>query len=199
MRPRVRTASACRSSRAAPAPGSPAARTPVAGGVVISLARMNRILEIDLESQRVVVEPGVANLDVTRGRRGATASSTRPIRRASRSARSAATSPRTRAARTASSTASPSHHVTGLTLVLPDGEIVELGGKALDPDGPDLLGVVRRLRGDARDRDARSRSASSARPRPCATLLAGFHTMDAAGAAVSGDRRRGDPARRRSR
>src|ERR687891_1542223 len=40
--------------------------TPVAGGVVISLARMNRILEIDLASQRVVVEPGVANLDVTR-------------------------------------------------------------------------------------------------------------------------------------
>ena len=27
---------------------------------------MNRILEVDLESQRVVVEPGVANLDVTR-------------------------------------------------------------------------------------------------------------------------------------
>ncbi|HLF67934.1 MAG TPA: FAD-binding protein, partial [Gaiellaceae bacterium] len=40
--------------------------TPVAGGVVVSLARMNRILEIDLESRRVRVEPGVANLDVTR-------------------------------------------------------------------------------------------------------------------------------------
>ena len=41
-------------------------RDSVAGGVVVSLARMNRILEIDLDSQRVVVEPGVANLDVTR-------------------------------------------------------------------------------------------------------------------------------------
>ncbi|MEP6892799.1 MAG: FAD-binding protein, partial [Gaiellaceae bacterium] len=39
---------------------------PVADGVVISLSRLNRILEIDLDSQRVVVEPGVANLDVTR-------------------------------------------------------------------------------------------------------------------------------------
>jgi glycolate oxidase len=39
---------------------------PVADGVVISLARMNRILEVDLEAQRVVVEPGVANLDVSR-------------------------------------------------------------------------------------------------------------------------------------
>ena len=37
----------------------------MADGVVISLARMKRILEIDLESQRVVVQPGVANLDVT--------------------------------------------------------------------------------------------------------------------------------------
>ena len=38
----------------------------MAGGVVVSLARMNRILEIDLDGQRIVVEPGVANLDVTR-------------------------------------------------------------------------------------------------------------------------------------
>jgi glycolate oxidase len=39
---------------------------PVAEGIVISLARMKRIIEIDLASQRVVVEAGVANLDITR-------------------------------------------------------------------------------------------------------------------------------------
>jgi FAD/FMN-containing dehydrogenase len=72
---------------------------PVADGVVISLARMNRVLEIDLDAV-VVVEPGVTNLDVTKAV-AAPASTTRPIRRASRSARSAATSPRTPAARTA--------------------------------------------------------------------------------------------------
>ena len=33
------------------------------------------------------------------------------------------------------------NHVTGLVVVLPDGELVELGGKALDPDGYDLLGA----------------------------------------------------------
>ena len=38
---------------------------PVADGVVISLARMRRILEIDLDSERVVVQPGVTNLQVT--------------------------------------------------------------------------------------------------------------------------------------
>ena len=80
---------------------------PVAEGIVISLARMNRILEVDLDSQRVVVEPGVTNLDVTRAvaADGFFYARTPP---ASRSARSAATSPRTRAARTASRTASPS-------------------------------------------------------------------------------------------
>src|SRR6185436_5908577 len=38
---------------------------PVADGVVISLARLNRILEVDLEQSRVVVEPGVTNLEIT--------------------------------------------------------------------------------------------------------------------------------------
>ena len=57
---------ACRSSPAAPARASPAARSPSRTGSSSRVARMNRILEIDLESERVVVEPGVANLDVTR-------------------------------------------------------------------------------------------------------------------------------------
>ncbi len=36
-----------------------------AGGMVISFARMNRILEIDLANERAVVQPGVVNLDIT--------------------------------------------------------------------------------------------------------------------------------------
>src|SRR5215212_8125125 len=39
---------------------------PVADGIVISLARMKRILNVDVERGEVVVEPGVTNLDVTR-------------------------------------------------------------------------------------------------------------------------------------
>ena len=38
---------------------------PAAGGVVISLARMNRILEVDIANRYVVVEPGVINSHVT--------------------------------------------------------------------------------------------------------------------------------------
>src|SRR5215475_13194688 len=38
---------------------------PVENGIVLSLARMNRILEVDLPNARMVVEPGVINLDIT--------------------------------------------------------------------------------------------------------------------------------------
>src|SRR5580658_2965655 len=38
---------------------------PVADGIVISLARLTRILDVDLPNARVTVEPGVINLDVT--------------------------------------------------------------------------------------------------------------------------------------
>src|SRR6478752_4517574 len=37
---------------------------PVAGGLVIALARLNRVLDIDIQNQRVTVEPGVTNLDI---------------------------------------------------------------------------------------------------------------------------------------
>ncbi len=52
---------------------------PVENGIVFSLARMNRILEIDLPNARVVVEPGVTNLDDQRPRAAARIISTRPI------------------------------------------------------------------------------------------------------------------------
>jgi len=39
---------------------------PVADGVVVSLARMRRILDVDLPNQRMTVEPGVTNADITR-------------------------------------------------------------------------------------------------------------------------------------
>ncbi|HLG07317.1 MAG TPA: FAD-linked oxidase C-terminal domain-containing protein [Gaiellaceae bacterium] len=158
--------------------------TPVAGGVVVSLARMNRILEIDLASQRVVVEPGVANLDVSHAVAGEgffyapDPSSQQVCTIGGNVAENSGGAHCLKHGFTA-------HHVTGLTLVLPDGEVVELGGKALDPDGPDLLGVVVGSEGTLGIvtritlRIVRS-------PQVVRTLLAGFETMDAAGAAVSG-------------
>ena len=157
--------------------------TPMAGGVVVSLARMNRILEIDLDSQRVVVEPGVANLDVTRAVAAEgffyapDPSSQQVCTIGGNVAENAGGAHCLKHGFTV-------HHVTGLTLVLPDGDVVELGGKALDPDGPDLLGVIVGSEGTLGIvtgitlRVVRS-------PQAVRTLLAGFRSMDAAGAAVS--------------
>src|SRR6202012_4485449 len=39
---------------------------PVADGILIVLSRLRRILSVDLENARVVVEPGVTNVSVTR-------------------------------------------------------------------------------------------------------------------------------------
>src|SRR4029077_17312227 len=39
---------------------------PVAGGVVIALSRLNRVIDIDIPNQRMTVEPGVTNLEMTR-------------------------------------------------------------------------------------------------------------------------------------
>ena len=57
---------ACRSSRAAPAPASLAARCQAMAGWSSALARMNRILEIDADNRCAVVQPGVINLDLSK-------------------------------------------------------------------------------------------------------------------------------------
>src|SRR5258705_10886645 len=38
---------------------------PRAGGIVVSFARMKKIVELDFDNERAVVEPGVGNLDIT--------------------------------------------------------------------------------------------------------------------------------------
>jgi glycolate oxidase len=158
--------------------------TPMAGGVVVALSRMDRILEVDLASQRIVVEPGVANLDVTRA--------------VAANGFYYAPDPSSQQVCTIGGNVAENsggahclghgftvHHVTGLTLVLPDGDVVELGGKALDPDGPDLLGVVVGSEGTL-GIVTRITLRIVRAPEAVQTLLAGFETTDAAGAAVSG-------------
>jgi glycolate dehydrogenase FAD-linked subunit len=156
---------------------------PVAEGIVISLARMNRILEVDLASQRVVVQPGVANLDVTKAVAPAgffyapDPSSQQVCTIGGNVAENSGGAHCLKNGFTV-------NHVTGLTVVLPDGEIVQLGGKALDPDGPDLLGAFVGSEGtlgivtEITLRVVR-------KPETVATQLAAFRSLDAAGEAVS--------------
>jgi glycolate oxidase len=156
----------------------------VADGIVVSLARMNRILEIDLESERVVVEPGVANLDVTRA--------------VAAEGWFYAPDPSSQQVCTIGGNLAENsggahclkhgftvNHVTGAKVVLPDGELLELGGKAIDgDDGPDLLGVIVGSEGtlgvavEVTLRVVRQ-------PEVVVTQLAAFSSVEEAGDAVS--------------
>ena len=74
---------------------------PLADGVLLGMAKFNRIREIDFDNRVAVVEPGVTNLAVIAGGRARKASTTRPIRPRRSPAPSAATSRRIPAACTA--------------------------------------------------------------------------------------------------
>jgi glycolate oxidase len=156
---------------------------PVAGGIVISLARMTRVLEIDWESGRIVVEPGITNLDVTAAVAGEgfyyapDPSSQQVCTIGGNVAENSGGAHCLKHGFTV-------NHVTGLELVLPDGEVVELGGKGLDPEGLDLLGVVVGSEGTL-GIATRITLRILRRPEVVLTLLAGFPTTDAAGRAVS--------------
>ncbi|HEX6459963.1 MAG TPA: FAD-linked oxidase C-terminal domain-containing protein [Thermoleophilaceae bacterium] len=112
---------------------------PVEEGIVISVNRMNRVLEVDLPNQRMVVEPGVTNLDVSKA---AGPTHFYPPDPSSQIVCSIGGN--------VAENAGGAHcfkygfttnYVTGLELVLPDGELIELGGKELDRPGYDLLGA----------------------------------------------------------
>ncbi len=156
---------------------------PVQGGIVISLARMNRILSVDLPNQRVVVEPGVINLHVTErvaphGYYYAPDPSSQQVCSIGGNvAENAGGAHCLKYGFTA-------NHVLGLTVVLPDGEIAHLGGAALDTPGYDLAGVFVGAEGTlgiATEITLRIIRRAEA----VQTMLAAFDSPDAAGQAVS--------------
>jgi len=110
------------------------------GGVMIVFARMNRILEIDVENQRAVVQPGVVNLDITRAVEKAglyfapDPSSQKSCTIGGNVAENAG-GPHTLAYGVTV------NHIAALQLVLPDGEIVRVGSKHGDASGYDLCGL----------------------------------------------------------
>jgi glycolate oxidase len=157
---------------------------PVAEGVVVSLARMNRVLEVDLDAERVVVQPGVTNLQVTEAVAGhglfyaPDPSSQQVCTIGGNVAENSGGAHCLKYGFTV-------NHVTGLVVVLPDGELVRLGGKSLESPGPDLLGAFVGSEGTL---GIATEVTLRVVPRPeCVrTVLAAFDSTDAAGAAVSG-------------
>jgi len=156
---------------------------PVENGVVISLARMNRILEVDLPNARVIVEPGVINLDVT-GRVQpyqyfyAPDPSSQSV--CSIGGNVAENSGGAHCLKYGFTTT----HVLGLEVVLPDGSLVHLGGKSLDMPGYDLMGVFVGSEGTL-GIATKVTLRIVKRPECIRTLLAAFPGTNEAGAAVS--------------
>jgi glycolate oxidase len=114
--------------------------TPVEGGVVIGLARMRRILEVDLPNRRIVVQPGVTNASVTAAVAGAgyfypPDPSSQIV--CSIGGNVAENSGGVHCFKYGFTT----NYVMGCDVVLPDGEVVTLGGDSPDVPGYDLLGA----------------------------------------------------------
>jgi glycolate oxidase len=156
---------------------------PVEDGIVISLTRMNRILEIDLPNARVVAEPGVVNLDIT-GRVApqeyfyAPDPSSQSV--CSIGGNVAENSGGAHCLKYGFTTT----HVLGLQVVLPDGTLVHFGGKALDAPGYDLAGVFVGSEGTL-GIATKVILRIVKRPECSHTLLAAFPSTNEAGAAVS--------------
>jgi glycolate oxidase subunit GlcD len=115
--------------------------TPLPDGVVISTARLNHILEIDLPNRRAVVEAGCINLAITNavahhGLHYAPDPSSQGVCTIGGNIAENAGGPHTL------KYGVTVNHVTGVTLVLPSGEITRLGGKPEDPPGLDLVGIL---------------------------------------------------------
>jgi glycolate oxidase len=114
---------------------------PREGGVVVGFARMNHILEIDLENERAVVQPGVVNLDITlavqsQGYFYAPDPSSQRACTIGGNVAENAGGPHTLAYGVTA------NHVLGLECVLMDGTVVTTGGKETDLPGYDLTGLL---------------------------------------------------------
>ncbi len=114
---------------------------PVSDGVLVVMARMRRILDVDVDNQRITVEPGVTNAEITRA--------------VARRDLYYAPDPSSQVVCTIGGNVAENsggvhclkygfttNHVLGMTVVLPDGRIVDFGGAAHDMPGYDLRGLM---------------------------------------------------------
>jgi glycolate dehydrogenase FAD-linked subunit len=114
---------------------------PLADGIVLGMAKFNRILEVDFANRCVVAQPGVTNLGITLAVQHA--------------GFYYAPDPSSQIACTIGGNVAENsggvhclkyglttNNVLGLEIVTIDGEVIRLGGKHLDAEGYDLMGVM---------------------------------------------------------
>jgi glycolate oxidase len=153
------------------------------GGVVVAFSRMNRILEVDVENQRAVVQPGVVNLQLSE--------------HVSHLGLYFAPDPSSQKACTiggnvAENSGGPHtllhgvtvNHVTGVEVVLPSGEVVQFGGKAAESAGYDMTGFFVGTEGTVGIATAITVKLLR-KPEKISTLLGVFESVDDAARTVS--------------
>ena len=156
---------------------------PLADAVLVGMARFNRVLEIDYADRVAVVQPGVTNLAVTQAVEGEGfyyAPDPSSQIACSIGGNVAENSGGVHCLKYGLTT----NNVLGVELVLMDGEVVRLGGRAPDPQGLDLLGVVvgsEGLLGVVTEVTVRILP----RPETASALLIGFPTVEQAGQCVA--------------
>jgi glycolate oxidase len=164
------------------------------GGIVLAFSRMHRILWVDTRNRRLRAQAGAVNYQLSKAVQHA--------------GLHFAPDPSSQGACTiggnvAENSGGPHtlkygvtvNHITGLQVVLPDGEIMELGGEEDEPFGYDLVGLLTGSEGTlAIVTEVVARLASN--PQATRTLLAVFETLEDASPDRVGHHRRGDCARR---
>src|SRR5688572_7799590 len=156
---------------------------PLADGVLLGLSKFNRILDIDFDNRTVTAQPGVTNLAVTR------AVEARGFYYAPDPSSQIACSIGGNVAENSGGVhclkyGLTTNNVLGVEIVMMDGEVLRLGGEALEQRGLDLLGVVVGSEGllgvvtEVTVRILRS-------PQTARALLIGFASVESAGQCVA--------------
>ena len=114
--------------------------TPLDGAVVVSLAKMNRILDVDADARQAWVEPGVLNLDLSKavahlGLHFAPDPSSQQSCTIGGNVANNSGGPHCLADGVTSA------HIIALEVVTPEGDLVVLGGEDPEPLGLDLRGA----------------------------------------------------------
>ncbi|MFT3670803.1 FAD-linked oxidase C-terminal domain-containing protein [Aestuariivirga sp.] len=114
---------------------------PLADGILLGMAKFNRVLEVDYANRCAVVQPGVTNLAITKA--------------VEHKGFYYAPDPSSQIACTIGGNVAENsggvhclkyglttNNILGLEMVLVTGEVIRLGGKHLDSEGYDLLGLM---------------------------------------------------------
>jgi glycolate oxidase len=156
---------------------------PLADGVLLGMSRFNRILDIDYEEMLVVAQPGVTNLAITHAVEGEGcyyAPDPSSQIACSVGGNVAENSGGVHCLKYGLTT----NNVLGVEMVTMAGEILRIGGRALDAPGLDMLGVIvgsEGMLGVVTEVTLRIRP----KPETARALLIGFPTVESGGQCVA--------------